>query len=67
MHVHCNRLCYAPYQLFKKCGIQGPPPAVFVGNYNEIKKKVHAGLFVPRKLSGIPPEQNPNWVLINEL
>ena len=39
-HAHTYRLCYAPYQLFKKCGIKGPTPSVFTGNYNVLKNKV---------------------------
>lgn len=31
---------YAPYQVLKKCGIKGPEPSAFFGNYKLQKKMV---------------------------
>ena len=37
--LHCSYV-YAPYQVFKKCGIKGPEPSAFFGNYRLQKKMV---------------------------
>ena len=34
------RFFYAPYQVLKRCGIKGPTPVPFFGNYREIYKMV---------------------------
>ena len=39
--LHCmNRFTYAPYQVLKRCGIKGPTPMPFFGNYREEVKMV---------------------------
>lgn len=37
--LHCSYV-YAPYQVLKKCGIKGPEPSAFFGNYRLQKKMV---------------------------
>jgi len=34
------RICYAPYQVFKEMGVEGPNPRLFIGNIMEYKKMV---------------------------
>ena len=43
-----SRFAYAPYQLLKSCGIKGPTPVPFFGNYRERMKMVRLCL-------------QPNW------
>ena len=34
------RFFYAPYQILRRCGIKGPTPVPFFGNYRQISKMV---------------------------
>ena len=38
--ILCCRFAYAPYQVLKNCGIKGPKPVPFFGNYREETKMV---------------------------
>ena len=41
---HVCRFAYAPYQVLKSCGIKGPTPVPFFGNYRE-EIKMASGWF----------------------
>ena len=38
-----NRFAYAPFQVLKNCGIKGPTPVPFFGNYKDKVKMVMPG------------------------
>ena len=39
MYYLANRFVYAPYQVLKRCGIKGPTPVPFFGNYRQLANK----------------------------